>query len=179
MNNVPVHQIGHDETPAELSLAARPLNLRELAEFVHHLAADVEFIATNLDGDVYGGITRLQMIEVLKCLPLQTCKICEKNHGLVVETSAPDNRAHDDEREPWFSAALAAYHQYLSDKGLTDTADRFHAFTTAWLRRPIITDDMIEHEAAIYAPARSKENRAYAAGMKRLRGILSPYSENA
>jgi hypothetical protein len=74
------------ETPEVLSLEKRPFNIGELSEFVHHLGPDVEFVALDLDGAEYGGVTRLQLIELLKLVRLPTCDICNENHGL----PAPD-----------------------------------------------------------------------------------------
>ncbi len=68
-------------TPPQLSLIRRPFNIQEIAEFVHHLGADVEFVATDTNDHVYGGITRLQLIELLKLVPVPPCKICGENHG--------------------------------------------------------------------------------------------------
>jgi hypothetical protein len=70
-----------EQTPPSLSLEKRPFNVREMAEFVHHLGADVEFVALDVIGDEYGSITRLQMIELLKLVPVPKCRICEQNHG--------------------------------------------------------------------------------------------------
>ena len=72
-----------DETPAELSLQKRPFHLGELSEFVHHLGADVEFVALDTAGAEYGGITRSQMIELLKFVILPRCSICGENHGML------------------------------------------------------------------------------------------------
>lgn len=72
--------------PARLSLEKRGFNVGEMAEFVHHLTPDVEFVALG-DGDQerdyheYGSITRPQMIELLKLVEIPTCTICKENHG--------------------------------------------------------------------------------------------------
>lgn len=73
-----------------LSLNARPFHLGQLSEFVHHLAPGVEFIATDLGGDIFGGITRLQMIELLKLVVLPDCGMCDQNHGRM--QMAPDDK---------------------------------------------------------------------------------------
>lgn len=72
--------------PEHLSLIARPFDPREMAEFVHHLTPDVEFVALGdgaAEGDYadYGSITRPQMMEVLKFVPMDACAICGLNHG--------------------------------------------------------------------------------------------------
>lgn len=69
------------ETPAHLSLKTRPFDPGTIAEFVHHLSLDVEFVAIDTAGDEYGGITRLQMIELLKLIELPDCTMCNENHG--------------------------------------------------------------------------------------------------